>query len=690
MKSIDSPLGSNPVDRFDKGDDHEQGSRDWRMLPVALCVWIAALGSHTLFALITGQESSASSSNHNAVGSDSTSLAISPLDKVMNPLKTSLNTETILPIVVLFLLLAGIVALLAISRRWFGRSQSLSNGLVGQYPATKSNAQKSTRIRRKPQFGNGTNVPVSNISSLAAHPVPDEPHTKEESHQLEAGISLIFKELHGNRTIGVAVLACSALAAFIASMSADAMAYRDPAMALVREGESAVGASVRIDSPVTAASSWQADCQANARLISIGHNGIYQASRSRIVLYANKQVCGRLSDGQTIETSGTLQTARYGMRPIWLTIDDNAKTRLIERAPPAKRLVDSMQRSFFSVTEGLSDQGRVLVPGLTIGLLGQDFMGASALKREPVNATFATLLQMHFKDSGIMHLMAVSGGHFALIGSLIRSGCARFLLPRQVVAVLTVLAYVALASAMYPSDSVMRALIMDIFASSAMFAGRRPQAISALSWTVILVLLVNPAMSRSYGFALSCASVLGIVLCAKPIAERLSALLPKFLAEGMSVTIAAQLFTLPIQVLMTPTLPLLSMPANLVVAPFVDFSTLTGLAGLVLSSWAPHLAFAFVWLSSCGTSVMQWCADTIGDCQTATMPWPGGVGGALMIVVCEIGLVALFKAMSSITTRHSSDGSAVGNDGHLMQLRSKGTIWLKETEQMFERLQKPD
>ncbi|WEV68339.1 ComEC/Rec2 family competence protein [Bifidobacterium sp. ESL0769] len=486
------------------------------------------------------------------------------------------------------------------------------------------------------------------------------------------------------------VIASSALAAFVASVSADAMAYRDPAMALARKGENTVEASVHLDSPVTAASSWQADCQANAHLVGISHDGIRQTSRSHIVLYANKPICRQLSDSQTIETSGTLQTARYGMRPIWLTIDDNAKTRLAERAPPAKRLIDSMQRSFFSVTEGLSDQGRVLVPGLTIGLLGQDFMGATAAKHEPVNATFATLLEMHFKDSGIMHLMAVSGGHFALIGSLIRSGCARFLLPRQVVAVLTVLAYVALASAMYPSDSVMRALIMGIFASSAMFAGRRSQAISALSWTVILVLLTNPAMSRSYGFALSCASVLGIVLCAGPTAERLSVLLPQFLADGMSVTIAAQLFTLPIQVLMTPTLPLLSVPANLVVAPFVDFSTLTGLAGLVLSSWAPHLAFAFVWLSSCGTSVMQWCADTIGGSQTATMPWAGGIGGALMIVMCEIGMVLLFRTLPAMVKRHDKEDSVVGNDGYLMQLRSKGTIWLKETEQMFERLQKPD
>ncbi|WEV63317.1 ComEC/Rec2 family competence protein [Bifidobacterium sp. ESL0732] len=639
MKTVDCPRGKDSTNKFDKANNHEQGSRDWRMLPVALCVWVAALGSHAMFTLLTGQQNNLASAGQGRNNSIGFSNIESLFSRITNRLAGGLSIETLSQTAGLVLLLAGLIVLVVSSQRWFGEKRKNEN--LDQVPANSK-------------------------------------------------LSGMLHGFHDYRKTWAVVLVSSALAAFIASMSADVMADRDPAMALVREGESTVEASVRLDSPITAASSWQADCQANAHLVNIGHDGISQASKSRIVLYANKPLCGRLSDGQTIETSGTLETARYGMRPIWLTISDDAKTSLLERAPPTKRLVDSMQRSFFSVTEGLSDQGRVLVPGLTIGLLGQDFMGAMTDKREPINATFATLLEMHFKDSGIMHLMAVSGGHFALIGSLIRSGCARFLLPRQMVAVLTVLAYVALASAMYPSDSVMRALIMGIFASSAMFAGRRSQAISALSWTAILVLLVNPAMSRSYGFALSCASVLGIVLCAGPIAERLSALLPQFFADGMSVTIAAQLFTLPIQVLMNPTLPLLSVPANLVVAPFVDFSTLTGLAGLVLSSWAPHLSFVFVWLSSCGTSVMQWCADTIGGSQTATMPWAGGVGGALMIVACEIGMVLPFKALSRMRRKRDEISPVAGNDSYLKQIRSKGTIWLKETEQMFEKLGKPD
>lgn len=60
------------------------------------------------------------------------------------------------------------------------------------------------------------------------------------------------------------------------------------------------------------------------------------------------------------------------------------------------------------MTEQLSDQGRVLVPGLTMGVLGQDYIGGETGPM-PVNSTYAQTLENQFRQSGIMHLMAVSG-----------------------------------------------------------------------------------------------------------------------------------------------------------------------------------------------------------------------------------------------------------------------------------------
>ncbi|WEV71768.1 ComEC/Rec2 family competence protein [Bifidobacterium sp. ESL0790] len=477
--------------------------------------------------------------------------------------------------------------------------------------------------------------------------------------------------------MGVMTVSC------MACIAGDYMEFRDSAVALARSGESDVGAEVRLTSPITASNSFKADCQANARLKNVRREGVVTGSNATLTVYADQPTCGRLNNGETITLSGKLEEAKYGVRPLSLTADDGP-VRVVARAPPVERVISGMQRSFFAVTEGLSEQGRVLVPGLTIGLLGQDFMGPTT--REPVNGTFATLLERHFKDSGIMHLMAVSGGHFALIGSLVARCCALVLLPRQPVATLTMLAYAALASAMYPSDSVLRALIMGVIVGMSRMVGRRPQALSALSWTTIITLLVEPRMARSFGFALSCASVLGIVLCASRLAEWLGGLLPGFLAEGVAVTLAAQLFTLPIQVLMDPQLPLLSVPANLIVAPFVDFSTLTGLAALLFAGIAPRIAFCLAWASSCGTVVMCWCADTIGSRQSATMPWAGGVFGSLAVVAAEVAVVLLVRAatrwvLNGTRAGESSIGSRVRPD-----IKAKAGVWMKETEQMFEHL----
>lgn len=493
----------------------------------------------------------------------------------------------------------------------------------------------------------------------------------------------LVRSSHGCKGIWLAVLACSALMGACACYSSDIVAYRDPAM-LLQHGSGPVKAEVELKSPVRASGSFSADCQANARLHSVAYDGVRRVSRSRIVLYANQPWCAKLVNGQILSLSGKLKTVEHGIQPLSLTLEKKAHVQELKPAPFIKRLIDNTRRSFFGVTDGLSDQGRVLVPGLTIGLLGQDFVGRS--HGDPVDPTFAAQLETHFKDSGIMHLMAVSGGHFALIGDLVRRVCAHFLLPRPVVAVSTILAYVVLAGAMYPSDSVIRALIMGVIVALSKLMGRRAQVTSALAWTVVLTLLMNPAMSRSFGFALSCSSVLGIVLCSKTIAGSLARIFPTFLAESISVTLAAQMFTLPIQVLMTPELPLLSVPANLIVAPFVDWSTLTGLLALLLSPFSERLSFVFAWMSSCGTSVMRWCADTIGGSGSVTMPWAGGMSGAALVIIVELVIIAQVKVIVIISAMLSRERGLAPLNSIVGSMKMHGVIWFKETKQILEEL----
>ena len=485
----------------------EQGSRDWRMLPIAIVMWAASLGAHALFA-------------------------------------------------------------------W-----RMSDGLgTGQAKADAGAGIDATII--------GMEWPVTRIL----------PITVASCAAVAAMIVVSFRlriRWTGTLTVCVAVACIGSMAA----IASDTIAWHDPASAQARQSSSYHEVMATVTTPVIASDQRTYDCQTDIRLSGITVDGADVRSTVAVRVYADESYCGQLRRGAVYLLTGVLQQARYGRIPLWLLLEGKQPVAQVRAPPWHLAAIAHMQEAFFTVTGQLSDQGRVLVPGLTMGVLGQDYIGGDAGPM-PVNSTYAQTLENQFRRSGIMHLMAVSGGHFVLVAGLVRRLCMWMLLDRRLTALLVSGVYALLALAMFPSDSVTRAFIMGLIGALAYAMGRRTQALSALCWTIIGVLAVNPDMSASYGFALSSAAVLGIVLFAGRLAGVFERAMPHSIAEMMAMTVAAQLFTLPIQVLMEPELPLLSVPANLLVSPFVGLATMAGLMALACAWCTPWLAGVFAWISS--------------------------------------------------------------------------------------------
>lgn len=430
----------------------------------------------------------------------------------------------------------------------------------------------------------------------------------------------------------VAAMACASSA-----LTYDVLQWRDAASYAARKGESDVVALIRTTSPAVNSNRRTNDCQIDATISTITASRVTQPSMMRVRVYADRPDCGTLKQGGEYRMRGTLAISQYGAMPLWLT--DIASVECIRASNPALRVIDMMQQAFFEQTSRLSDQGKVLVPGLTLGILGQDYIPSDSGNGKTgtgIDSTYANLLENAFQRSGILHLMAVSGGHLAVVATIVRAACSFLLLPRRVTAIVIGMSYIMLAMCVFPSDSVSRALLMGLAGVGFLLLGRRTQALAALNWTTLSMLMANPHMSRSFGFALSCAAVLGIVLFANPLSAWLTPIMPSFIAQTMAMTVAAQLFTLPIQVLIEPELPVYSIPANLVVAPFVGFSTLAGLASLAISWILPNMGFMLANLASWGTAVMELMALNLGSGEHATIPWAGGAGGALLIIIVEI------------------------------------------------------
>lgn len=482
----------------------------------------------------------------------------------------------------------------------------------------------------------------------------------------------------------MAMVVIAAVAVGMSSMWAYLLVqWHDPAMVGARMGQPEVVATGRIVEPLKSSSLRDADCQAEVDLSSVRVQGVESRSSARVRVFADKHACGMLSRGAAYSMRGVLSEAEYGATALWLRLGSWQDIVCIRKPPVYERIRAHMQERFFVAASRLSDQGKVLVPGLTMGTLGQDHVSSNGQWVDGlVDEAYATRMEDSFRDAGIMHLMAVSGGHFTLIAMLVRRMCARLLLPRCATACCIALGYGLLASMMAPGDSVSRALIMGWLAAAAMMVGRRPQALSALCCTAIGILLLRPSMATSYGFALSCAAVLGIVTLAGPMTTALAAIMPKPVAAALAMTIAAQLATLPIQVLMEPQIPLLSCVANLLVTPVVSYSTLLGLAALACAWINVDMAFAFACLASAGTRVMEVVARSLADAPCSVLPWKDGIAGALLVLVVEL---TAGYAVARLTKRANRPCEREGSDTERFTrnpARRMG-IWIEDTVRML-------
>ena len=234
-----------------------------------------------------------------------------------------------------------------------------------------------------------------------------------------------------------------------------------------------------------------------------------------------------------------------------------------------------------------------------------------------------------YRDSGLAHLLAVSGQNvafaLALVGPLLRR------LPlagRSVLALLTVLVF---ATATRFEPSVVRAGALAAVTILATFAGRPTARVRALVVAVIAVLLVDPFLVHSVGFRLSVAASAGIVVLAGPIAARLRG--PRAVREAFAVSCAAQAGVAPVLLLTFGELPLLAPVANLLAAPAAEALGVVALPALLAAGVVAPLGPV---VAPVATALVGWV--TLVACAGAAVPLTVDRTQALVLV--GLGAVA--------------------------------------------------
>ena len=114
--------------------------------------------------------------------------------------------------------------------------------------------------------------------------------------------------------------------------------------------------------------------------------------------------------------------------------------------------------------------------------------------------------------------------------------------------------------------SVVRAAAMGTVGLLAMGTDGRERGARALGAAVVALLLVDPGLATSVGFALSVVATAGILLLAPGWRDALARWLPRWVAEAIAVPAAAQLACTPLVAAISGQVSLVAVVANLAVA----------------------------------------------------------------------------------------------------------------------------
>ncbi|MFI6723365.1 ComEC/Rec2 family competence protein [Streptomyces atratus] len=308
--------------------------------------------------------------------------------------------------------------------------------------------------------------------------------------------------------------------------------------------------------------------------------------------------------------------------------------------PPSflQRTAGALRGGLRQATERLDPDARALLPGLVVG-------DTSRVTPE---------LRDAFQAADLTHLMAVSGANLAILLVILigppgtasrveRRGLApRLGISLRMTALLGGGLTLAFVIVCRPEPSVLRSAACGLITLLAIGTGRRRSLIPALAAAVLLLVLYDPWMARSYGFVLSVLATGALLVIAPKWSDALQRrrVAPR-LAEALAAAAAAQAVCAPVVVLLASRVSLVAIPCNLLAEFAVAPATVLGFAALALAPVAMPVAELLARIAGWPTGWIASVARTGAALPGAEIDWPDGGKGALLLTALT-ALVVLF------------------------------------------------
>ena len=307
-----------------------------------------------------------------------------------------------------------------------------------------------------------------------------------------------------------------------------------------------------------------------------------------------------------------------------------------------------------------------------------------------------------YSEIGIVHIIAISGMHMALLFALLNlcvGKLSRLPMGNWIKLFIQLTAIWVFTWITGGSASVLRAAGIFSALSLGEALGRKNQPFNSLAGSAVCLLLINPFFLQDAGFLLSYAAVMGILLLAKPLYRCVYTCNPLLstIWQLNAVTIAAQLFTLPLILYYFHRFPLFFLCSNMIAIP---------LSGLILYGEIFILLLsAFPGIARIIGSCTEWSIRLMNQWTIATHRLPGASLGGIYLsgmqaILLSAAIILLYAgwyfrkriywygaaiALVSITTLYSFRSMQQSNQQYwvIYQLKGKTAIHLIGGKQQF-------
>lgn len=239
--------------------------------------------------------------------------------------------------------------------------------------------------------------------------------------------------------------------------------------------------------------------------------------------------------------------------------------------------------------------------------------------------------------TGLAHLFAVSGLHIGFLAAAViwlLKKIKTTALARLIITPSVLLLYALLCG--FP-PSVIRATVMTTVYLIADVIGAKKDGLSTLSVAAVICLLIQPVGLFMAGFQMSFLAVLGLILFTRSGKQWLPKL-PRQVGEITKTCVATNLLLLPVMMDVFKEIPLMFIPANIIILPITPFIYIFLLFNVAITTILPFLA-PLNYLSALAVMPIKLLSFTIGSFGINTVAVPSigllAIGFYAVIIVCS-------------------------------------------------------